>query len=140
MKRRKKRSGCYLLAAAAEAAAEGEEDMDEVDEEVSTTATDEAQRRLQATTSKENRHRETMMSRWTKNSTAVLSAARADTGSVSVRIDVGGNTCYRCGDSAHQMRDCKTDLATVKKNENGSTAAAYRLVEDQEYDEQDVRF
>jgi len=50
------------------------------------------------------------------------------------------NTCYRCGDSAHQMRDCKTDLATVKKNENGSTAAAYRLVEDQEYDEQDVRF
>jgi len=51
-----------------------------------------------------------------------------------------GNTCYRCGDSAHQMRDCQTDLSKVKKNEIGSTTAAYRLFDDQEYDDQDVGF
>ena len=50
-----------------------------------------------------------------------------------------GFTCYRCGASDHQMRDCKTDLSTVKKNENGNTAAAYRIVDD-EYDEHDVSF
>ena len=48
-----------------------------------------------------------------------------------------GNTCYRCGDSSHQMRDCKADLSKVAKNE--STAAAYRVLDDDEYDEQDVR-
>ncbi len=53
-----------------------------------------------------------------------------------------GNTCYRCGVPDHQMRDCKTDLATIKKDgtNDGATskAAAYRALD--EYDDADVGF
>ncbi len=41
------------------------------------------------------------------------------------------------------MRDCKTDLSKVKKNGSdgaGSTAAAYRLCDEDAYDDQDVSF
>jgi len=53
-----------------------------------------------------------------------------------------GNTCYRCGASDHQMRDCKTDLTTLKKTEDGSAkAAAFRALDDEdEYDDGHVGF
>jgi len=48
-----------------------------------------------------------------------------------------GYSCYRCGLSDHQIRDCKTDLTKIQKTESAKYAA---VTEEYVYDDQDASY